>query len=739
MQGRLGAAQIDHADAHDAERGSGAQRHQIAQQRQRQRRRRDGDHDAQERGARGRRLELGVHRAEHARHQAIAAHLIEHARLGIDQGQHHRRQAHHRPDLDQEAEQVDLSVRGKRPRHQRPGRVHGVDRLGDGRTAREVRILDHPGQHRCHHHVDGGADEQRAQNADRQVLGRVLGFSGGGRDRFETHIGKEDDGRGIEHPEHPEAVPRAALLGRDVRRDQRGPVVGIHIGKADTDEDQQHRHLQDHRKVGEAGGFTHADHQKGRHGQHAQRRHQVQLRAQARLEADRAVGLGNLGHHDRGGPHRLGDVDAEIHQEGMHVFRPARRHGRGGDPVLEQQQPPHRPGEHLAQAAIGIGVGRARHRHGRGQLGIAQARNGADNAGQHEGQHHAGTGILGRRIAGHDKDARPDDRPDAEADQVDRTQVPAQFTALGIGLDQRDWLLQKQSVGHRVSPPAPAGALVRAPCGTSARARTRVREVDAIAASGSTQSRDAIPPDFSAPCPPSAHHGGRHRRRRHHGSGRRLAPLIGLDQRAIGRHPGEPLALHVLADLEVQVDGGGRAAERVREEAQALAAGDGVADRHLQQRRIHVQIAIDARPRAQVDREPPDIGDHPVIHRQHRNAVMVGGWLAPHGAAQCGVSGADVHALVDLARDTVEASAVGRTELAEGVAPGEREIGRGALVAAHRPTAGIVHLRVQPGRDRRCHREHDAGRIDGVVQHARPRPRFEVAGCVIGEARRRRR
>jgi hypothetical protein len=138
-----------------------------------------------------------------------------------------------------------------------------------------------------------------------------------------------------------------------------------------------------------------------------------------------------------------GLTDPEIMQDRHHIAGPADRHGRGRDPVFENQQPAHDPGENLAQGAVGIGVGRTRHRHGRGQFGVAQARQRTGDAGDDEGKHDGGAGIGRGDLAGQNENARTDDGPDTEAHQVDGAERPLQFAARRLSLDLGDRFLDE--------------------------------------------------------------------------------------------------------------------------------------------------------------------------------------------------------------------------------------------------------------------------------------------------------
>ena len=155
---------------------------------------------------------------------------------------------------------------------------------------------------------------------------------------------------------------------------------------------------------------------------------------------DPAADLKRLGHLGRGcgaeqkldlGHQCVGvaDGDGEVHtqsvQQARRMIGPADRDGAGAHGIFQDQRPAHHPGHHLADHGVGIGVGGARDRHHRGQFGIAQRRDRADKARDHEGQHHARAGLL-RRLGGQHEDAGADHRADAQQGQLERPQRAVQ-------------------------------------------------------------------------------------------------------------------------------------------------------------------------------------------------------------------------------------------------------------------------------------------------------------------------
>ena len=127
------------------------------------------------------------------------------------------------------------------------------------------------------------------------------------------------------------------------------------------------------------------------------------------------AGRGRRRHPDR-------QVDIEAGENPLEVAAPADGDGHRADGVLEDQVPADHPGEDLAERGVGVGVGAARDRDHRGELRVAERGEAAGQAGEHVGEHDGRPGLVGRRGAGQDEDAGPDDRADPEQGQVDRRQ-----------------------------------------------------------------------------------------------------------------------------------------------------------------------------------------------------------------------------------------------------------------------------------------------------------------------------
>ena len=173
--------------------------------------------------------------------------------------------------------------------------------------------------------------------------------------------------------------------------------------------------------------------------------------------------------------------NAEVAEQADHIARPADRDDRSGKPIFENQQRAHDPGGELADGGIAVGVGGSRNRQGRGQLGVAQAGEGADDAGDGVGDQHGRAGVERRGVAGADEDAGADDAADAEEHQVPRPERALELAGPGFFLDLGDALAQPDPA-QKAPPSVPQW-----PC------RSPLECPDFLAGSLAAQTERAIP------------------------------------------------------------------------------------------------------------------------------------------------------------------------------------------------------------------------------------------------------
>jgi hypothetical protein len=240
-------------------------------------------------------------------------------------------------------------------------------------------------------------------------------------------------------------------------RSERVPVRGVHIERADADHEEHDRELDhDHRRV-EAGALVDALDQDDGDDQGDDQGGEIEERAGPEEMSDaRIVVEGRVAQRHRQKPQqafRMLRAAPEDADQVLEVVRPAMGHRRRRDGVLEDQVPADDPREQLAERRVRVGVRGAGDRSHRGELGVAQGREDARQACDHEGEHEGGTGrIVGRATREHE-DAGADDGADAEAGQLDGAQDPPQAVVpLHLLEQQAQRFLREQATGHSVSP-----------------------------------------------------------------------------------------------------------------------------------------------------------------------------------------------------------------------------------------------------------------------------------------------
>ncbi len=265
--------------------------------------------------------------------------------------------------------------------------------LGDGND---------PRQDRGHRDVENGADSEGGDDSDGQVALRVPRLLGGGGDGVEADVGEEHH-RG--RPHH--AGPAIGRVGR--------PVGGLNVRIANPQEDQNREQLdEDHDRV-EAGALADADDQQDHHQKNDDDGGQI----------DHGSG------QDPGARlHPGGKSDPSAQENPLEVSAPADGHGHGADRVFENQIPADHPGDDFAEGGVGVGVGAARDGNHRRELGVAQGRETAGEAGQDIGEGDRRARLVRGRGSGQDEDAGADDRADAEEREIEGGESSLQSLAL---------------------------------------------------------------------------------------------------------------------------------------------------------------------------------------------------------------------------------------------------------------------------------------------------------------------
>ncbi|MNS72440.1 hypothetical protein D3C72_1058520 [compost metagenome] len=387
----MAAAQGQDRDGHrreGAERAGVGERRDLAEG---QEGRDQADDDGRDEGHGDGRAGLLAHAAEAQGQHAVAGHREEDAGLAEHEGQDHRGQGHDHDDGQQRA-----GPAGADAREDVGERVGGLHELLVGRGA------DGGGDDG---HVDDSAGDHRADDADGQVARGLVGLLGRGGHGVEAVKGEEHDRRRGHH-----ADGLAVLDRREEPVGHEGLEVGhVEVRQSQRDEQAQGRNFEHDQHQIDVRALAGAAQQHAGHQRDDYHRRQVHPAAGAGPGQQHARHMGRL-------------------EKALHVAGPADGHGRADHAVLEDQAPAHHPGDALAQSREAVGVSAARRGDGRGQLGVAQRRAGADDARDHEGQHHRRP--RDARAHPHERvDARADDRPDAQGNQMRPGEGPPQ----GIG------------------------------------------------------------------------------------------------------------------------------------------------------------------------------------------------------------------------------------------------------------------------------------------------------------------
>ena len=200
----------------------------------------------------------------------------------------------------------------------------------------------------------------------------------------------------------------------------------------EADEKEQHHDLDAHHHGVEFSGLFDAPDQHDRDQGDDPEREQIENYGNAK-NVRRA--LDQSGYFSGGakiGRQPLRNIDPEgVMHERSKIVGPTDRDGHVADRVFEDQVPADDPRDQLSQRRVRIGVGRAGDRHHRRHFGVTERRKGADDGRDPKREHQRWTGARPRSVAGGGgadggKDARADDRADAQQRDIERPQAPLQ-------------------------------------------------------------------------------------------------------------------------------------------------------------------------------------------------------------------------------------------------------------------------------------------------------------------------
>ena len=254
------------------------------------------------------------------------------------------------------AEDRDDRARGQdRGPHVRAGDV-AQDRREARLLAREVLIRLRTDRGDRHEYVEGGHDDGREEDRERQIPAGVVYLLARRRDGVKADKEKKIDEAAAPMP----AIPKGANGWKLLARKGREP---------DNDEQDEDPELdEDHDRVRQR-GFPRP--------RTSSRQHSVTSTMAGRLSTPPSPGAASMASGMRK-PNTSENSELEI-------LRPPDRHGGGGDAVLEEQTRRHAEGHYLPHRGVGVGIRRAGDRDGRCELRVAHRRERGRDPREYEG------------------------------------------------------------------------------------------------------------------------------------------------------------------------------------------------------------------------------------------------------------------------------------------------------------------------------------------------------------------
>ena len=347
-------------------------------------------------------------------------------------------------------------------------------------------VRDHAGEHGHDADVQDRANDEGADDPDRNVPFRILRFLGLGRDGVESDIREKDNRRPGDHPHGFPAHLFTRDLGSEERdatppvRGERFPVRGIDVKGPDENDEQHGPELNGHHDRIRRGAFFDPLHEDRRQQADDDDGREVNQCPRSDKIARRLVEL-QRGRIDQGR-----EFNVKGAQDFLKIARPAVRDRGRPDGVFQNQVPADDPRHQFAERRVRVRVRTPGHGRHRGEFGVTEGGQKTHGPGHDIRQHECRARDVLRRLARRHENPRPDHGPDAQGDQLPWPQDPLQAGLVSVPAGHVQWLLQKQSahgdslsVSRVTSPEGDIVASLSASAsGKSAKWTTRARPFD---------------------------------------------------------------------------------------------------------------------------------------------------------------------------------------------------------------------------------------------------------------------
>ena len=336
--------------------------------------------------------EFGVKLGKSFWKKSVFSHGKKDARLAHHHDEHHGTETGDGTQLDKRTEPTETFSRA-------------IDGQGNGGRYCEFLEGDDSGEDERDEDIEDGAEQKGAKNPKRHVTLWVFALLRRGGDSIKADVGEEDDSSTGE-----DTAPTVLAETSGVFGNEGDPVVGVDVGRAAENEEDDDGELDDDDDIVETGGFTDADHKQDGGGQADKDGGEVE--EGSALSPDAVV------EDQRGGAEGGWDIHAEVVEEFDGVAGPSDGDGGGGEQVFQNKVPSDDPGEEFSEAGVGVGVGATGGGNHGSVLGVAEAGKETANARDGEGKNECGSGVVCGSGAGEDEDSCADDGANAQEGEL---------------------------------------------------------------------------------------------------------------------------------------------------------------------------------------------------------------------------------------------------------------------------------------------------------------------------------